>query len=330
MSLLSTPVRVRGLELKNRLILPPMAVVKGDEKNFVTDDTCTYYREKGAMGFGLIVTEHWFVSREGQASATQLSAARPEDLEGMKRIADAVHNGDTPVFAQLNHAGAAAFRDVTGLTPMGPSETHCPGLGDQDRMPHVMTKDDILRVTDAFVRAARMAQAAGFDGVEIHAAHAYLLCEFFSPLMNLRTDEYNGSTIEGRTRFALEVIRAVRDTVGGDYPLSLRLGGWDCMEGGSTPEDAAAAAKLYEAAGIDLFDVSGGLCYYRNPLNHEPGYFAEETRAVKAAVSAPVVLAGGITAPSDAERFLADGSADLIGAGRVFIKASSGVADWLR
>ena len=162
--------------------------------------------------------------------------------------------------------------------------------------------------------------------MEIHAAHRYLLNQFYSPLTNHRTDRYNGSTLEGRMQLLLEVVEAVRHAVGADFPVAVRLGACDYMEGGSTLQDAVAAAKLLEDAGVDLLDISGGMCSYRNPLESGQGYFGEITQAVKQEVTIPVLLTGGITEPQAAEALLEEQKTDLVGIGRALLKDS----DWAK
>ena len=331
MNLLNTSLILKNLTLKNRLILPPMAAVKGDMESRVTDELVAYYEDKAASGiFGLIYTEHLFVSPEGQASERQLSIAKDSDIPGLRRIADVIHKYDVPVIAQINHAGGAAKREVTHLEPLSPSGIHSPGLGDPDLDPAILTPDQMDRIANDFAAAARRAKEAGFDGVEIHAAHAYLLCQFLSPITNLREDFYGGKTMAERLRFPLMVTAAVRNAVGPDYPISLRLGACDYLPGGNTPAEAAEAACAFASAGIDIFDVSGGLCYYRRPGHKEAGYFSDQTKEIHSALAkraggtgaSPVVLTGGIKTAEEAESFLADGSADLIGLGRCILNGT--------
>ena len=176
-----------------------------------------------------------------------------------------------------------------------------------------------------FKEAARRVKEAGFDGVEIHSAHGYLLNQFFSPLSNKRTDEY-GKDIMGRIKIHLEVIKAVREAVGKDFPVLLRLGASDYMEGGSTIEHSKIAAVEFEKAGVDILDISGGFCGFMIPAASEQeqdqGYFSSLTSAIKEVVSMPVILTGGITETSAAERLLSQGKADLIGIGRAIYKDS--------
>ena len=192
-----------------------------------------------------------------------------------------------------------------------------------DCVPQEMTHEDMQKVVRDFAAAARRAKEAGFDGVEIHSAHGYLLNQFYSPLANHRTDKYGPGSIESRVKLHLEVIQAVRAAVGADYLVALRLGAGDYMDGGSTAADGAAAARLFEQAGIDLLDISGGICGYIRPGVTGQGYFSDLTEAVKSAVSLPVILTGGITEIDAAETLLEQGKADLIGVGRAMLKDSS-------
>ena len=221
----------------------------------------------------------------------------------------------------MNHAGSAAPSEATGMNAVSASPVVLPVspmMGD-GLVPEELTQDGIRQIVREFAQAACRARAAGFDGAEIHSAHAYLLNQFYSPLTNHRTDAYGG-TLENRVRFHLEVIQAVREAVGQDFILSLRLGGCDYMEGGSTISDAVQASKLFEEAGIDVISLSGGMCRYTRKDHKEPGYFSDMSSAVKKAVSIPVLLTGGVKTAEDAERLLEEGSADLIGVGRSLLK----------
>lgn len=303
MKLLNTGIKIGNIELKNRLVMPPMAISKGDKNGHATEDTFEYYNEKSKGGYiGLIIAEHSYVSYEGRAGKGQLSVSDDSDIEGLQKLVSIVHNNDTKIMAQISHAGAATASRVTGLEQISVSAVRMPNgsmtaPGDYLTMPlpKEMTKEDIEKLVDDFAKAAMRAKKAGFDGVEIHSAHGYLLNQFYSPLMNKRTDEYTGSTIEGRIKLHLEIISAIRQAVGKDYPIAIRLGACDYMEGGTTAEDSVIAAKEFEKAGVDLIDVSGGFCGYINPTSDKPGYFAELSKAIKDNVSIPVILTGGIT-----------------------------------
>jgi len=321
MSFLKTPVRVGKLSLKNRLVMPPMATSKSNESGQVTEEHCRYYAERAKGGqLGLIITEHSYVALSGKAGNGQLAMVDDTCLDGLRRLVLAVHQEDTPIFAQLSHAGSAAIQRVTGCEVLGPSAILCPRTKGPGDMPREMTAVDIQEVICCFVQAAKRAKQAGFDGVEIHSAHGYLLNQFYSPLTNKRTDAYTGHTIEGRIRLHLEVIAAVREAVGADYPIALRLGVSDDMPGGTTLEDSIYAAATLERAGIDMLDISGGMCGYIRAGHKEQGYFSDFSLAIKEHVSIPVMVTGGITEAEAAEEILEQGRADLVGVGRALMK----------
>lgn len=325
MAMLNTPIRVGKIDLPNRLVLPPMATAKSGPNGTVSDSLCAYYREKTDGGaIGLLITEHSYIRPDGMAGRGQLSICRDEDIPGLRRLTDTVHRNHTKVFAQISHAGSAAAEELTGCPAISASRVRHPRA--KDALPREMTLQDIAQVTDCFARAAARAKAAGFDGVELHSAHGYLLNQFYSPLTNQRTDAYTGATLEGRTRLHVEVIRAVRSAVGADYPIALRLGACDYVQNGTTLADSVRAASVLEEAGVDLLDVSGGFCFYTNPFDKTEGYFRELTAAIRKAVSVPVLLTGGIVTPEAAEALLAHQCADLIGVGRAILRDS----DWAR
>ena len=305
MSLLGSPITIGQVKLPNRLVLPPMATAKSQDNGEVTEALCEYYREKSTGGYiGLIITEHSFVSPEGRASSGQLSIAKDEDILGLKKLVKTIHHSGTKVFAQLAHAGGLAKQPLTGLEPKGPSSIALPKAA---------------RSTSAALRAKK----AGFDGVELHSAHGYLLNQFYSPLTSKRKDVYRGEDVEGRIRLHLEIIQAVREAVGPDYPIAIRLGASDHMAGGTTIEDSIIAAKEFEKAGICLLDVSGGFSFYTNPISKEQGYFSELTEALKREIDIPVLLTGGIVDASVAENLLLEEKADMIGVGRAILKDSA-------
>ena len=187
-------------------------------------------------------------------------------------------------------------------------------------VPRALTTDEIKLLQQRWVEAAKRALRAGYDGVEIHSAHGYLLDQFYSPLMNRRDDAYGAQSTENRTRFLRETMALVREAIGADVPMAVRLGGADYAPDGATEEDAVAACLLLEAAGADVLDISGGMCSYVRPGHPEAGYFGSMTEKIKSAVSTPVLLTGGVQTVSDAERLLGENKADLIGVGRALFK----------
>lgn len=220
---------------------------------------------------------------------------------------------------QLAHAGSQTAREITGFTPAAPSAVL--NLRKGEELPHELTHEEIFELVKAFKHAARRAKIAGFDGVEIHSAHGYLLNQFLSPLSNKRTDEYGG-TLLNRIRLHLQVIEAIRSEVGPDYPVFIRIGASDFMVGGTTLEDSQIAAREFEKAGVNGIDISGGFCGFTLPGITSQGYFSELSEGIKQVVSVPVILTGGIIEIEVAEQLLNEGKADLIGVGRALLRNS--------
>ncbi|GAA0730491.1 NADH:flavin oxidoreductase [Clostridium malenominatum] len=320
MSYLLSPLDKCKLTLKNRLVMPPMATSKAEEDGNISNEILNYYDEKSQGGYiSLIIIEHSFIGEQGKASERQLSVAEDSVVEGLKKLSDIIHKNGSKAVMQINHAGSAASKNVTGYDPIGPSIICNPRKG---VIPREVTKDEIKSIIKNFKDAALRVKKAGFDGVEIHSAHGYLLNQFFSPLTNKRTDEYGGDIL-GRIKIHLEIIKAVRDAVGDDFPILLRLGACDYMDGGTTIEDSKIASLEFEKSGVDILDISGGFCGYSAPDTLEQGYFSSLTEAIKEVVSVPVILTGGITEVNAAENLLATGKADLVGVGRAVYKDSS-------
>lgn len=320
MSYLMNSLKVRNLTLSNRLVMPPMATSKAEVDGKVSKEILDYYSKKSEGGYiSLIIIEHSYIKQEGKASEHQLSVAEDSVVDGLKQLSSTIHHNGSKTVMQINHAGSAASKEVTKCDPVGPSAVANPRLGNT---PRELTKIEIKEIIDAFKEGARRTYEAGFDGVEIHSAHGYLLDQFFSPLTNKRTDEYGGD-VHNRIRIHLEVIKAVREVTGKDFTILLRLGASDYMEGGATIEDSKIAAAEFERAGVDIIDISGGFNGFIMPNTTEQGYFSPLTVAIKEVVSIPVILTGGITKAEAAEKLLMDKKADLIGVGRAIYKDSN-------
>ena len=315
-------IQVGTMELNSRIIMPPVATYQSTEDGKVTDTMLDYYGERAKSGnLGMVITEHIYIMKQGKAKAKQLSISSDDDIDGLRKLTDVIHQSGTKAMVQLNHAGSAAPSSVTGLKAVSASRIVLPStpmMGD-GTAPDELTKRQIAEIVECFAKAAVRAKKSGYDGIEIHSAHAYLLNQFYSPLTNHRNDEYGG-TLDNRLRLHREVIEAVRDAVGNNYPISVRLGGCDYMDGGSTIEDSVYAAKVLEKAGVDMINVSGGMCRYSRKGHTEPGYFQDMSSAIKKAVTIPVMLTGGVKTKGDAEKLLKSGAADLIGVGRELLK----------
>lgn len=323
MSYLTKPLQVGNLTLSNRLVMPPMATAKATADGKISEDVLAYYNEKSMGGYmGLIIIEHSFINEQGKAHGRQLSVAKDSDIIGLKELADTIHNNGSKAVMQINHAGSSANIEVTESEVVGPSAVLNPRSG---FVPIELTKDGIEHIIKAFKDAAMRVKEAGFDGVEIHSAHGYLLNQFFSPLTNKREDQYGGN-VYNRIRIHLEIIKAVRAAVGDEFLILLRLGASDNMEGGSTIEDSKIAAKEFEKAGVGILDISGGFNGFIVPGFIGNAYFESLTQAIKEVVSIPVILTGGITEAKVAEELLVEEKADLIGVGR----AVYGDSEWAK
>lgn len=324
MKYVTSKLETSKITFHNRLVLPPMDCGTADAEGLVTEKTLKHYEKLTKSGcFGMVIVEHTNIAMDGKATKRQLSVAEDRMVEGLRKVVDVIHSNGSKAVLQISHAGSEAVRANTGTDSFAPSVVAIPGRKAADR---AMTKEDIDRIVQQFAAAAKRAVEAGFDSIQIHSAHGYLLNQFYSPLTNLRTDEYGGS-LENRLRIHLEIIKAVKECVGEKYPLELRLGACDYMEGGNTLEDGAAAARILAEAGIDILDISGGMCGTEiKGREKEQGYFYESSEAIKKVVDIPVILTGGIREIEVVEELLVSGKADLIGIGRAMIRD----AEWAK
>ena len=308
------PGRIGTLEIKNRIVMPPMATGYASEDGSVTDRLIAYYEERAKGGPGLIIVEISCIDAPvGRGLARQIGIDNDNFIPGLARLASAIKRHGARAAIQLHHAGRQTSYRLTGFKPVAPS----PIAGRDGEVPRELTADEIKRLVNRFAEAAWRAREAGFDGVEIHGAHGYLVSQFLSPLSNKRQDEYGG-TIENRARFLVEIIRAIRSRLGRDYPLWCRLSAVELnVEGGITLEETKVVAKLAEQAGADAIHVSAHAVgtARRPPMAQQPGAFIEYAEAVKKVVSVPVIAVGRIT-PELGEQALRERRADFIALGR--------------
>jgi 2,4-dienoyl-CoA reductase-like NADH-dependent reductase (Old Yellow Enzyme family) len=321
MELIRKPLKMRNLTIKNRLAMPPVATYKGSNGS-VSENLIAHYQARAEGGnIGLLITEHFCINKQGSMNPAQICLESDEVIPNLEKMVKVIKENGTKTICQLNHAGSATTKEVTGFDVIGPSPIVLP-RNPQPKDPVVpkeMSIEDIQKLINDFASAAIRAKKAGYDGVEIHSAHGYLLNQFYSPLTNHRTDNYGGS-LDKRLNLHREVIRAVRKAVGPDYFVALRLGGSDYMEGGSSIKDAVYAAKVFEEEGIDMIDLSGGMCRYTVIGRNYPGYFKDMSKPIKDAVKIPVLLTGGVHTIEEAEALLEEGVADIIGVGRELLK----------
>lgn len=289
--------------------MPPMQTGRATVKGAVTDRLISFYVRRSAA-LGLLIVEHSYVSAGGKLSPKQLGIYNDELIDGLEKLSARIHAVGTPVVVQITHAGGVANRQVISAEPVGPSAT---------RNARELTKNEIKALVEEFAVAAERAIKAGFDGVELHGAHGFLLNQFFSPLLNKRGDEYGGS-LENRMRFPLMVVEKVRESVRGRL-LLYRLGADDLDPNGTRAEDSATFATKLEQYGVDVIDVSGGLCGSEpKQLRNVKGYFVPQAHEIKKAVKAPVIGVGGITDAEYADRLVRDGKVDLVAVGRALWK----------
>jgi 2,4-dienoyl-CoA reductase-like NADH-dependent reductase (Old Yellow Enzyme family) len=310
------PLNIRHLELRNRIVLPPMAINQAESDGTITDAHVEHYAKMAQAGVSLIIVEHTYVLPSGKASERQLGIYKDELVPGLKRLSQAVHRRGAKVGLQINHAGAKASAEVIGMQPLGPSDIPVP----DGKAPRPASRAELEEISSAFASAAKRAVQAEFDLVEIHGAHGFLLGQFLSPYTNNRGDSYGGN-FENRCRFPLEVVSKVRQAIGQDFILFYRLGADDLTPGGLTIEESARFAPLLAQEGIDCIDVSGGLCGSApEHLQSTQGYFAPLAEAINKAVEIPIIVAGGITEPEFADMLVREHKVDLVAVGRAQVK----------
>jgi 2,4-dienoyl-CoA reductase-like NADH-dependent reductase (Old Yellow Enzyme family)/thioredoxin reductase len=338
MGRLFEPFRIGGMKLKNRVVMPAMGTNFSSEDGCVTKRLLSYHVERARGGVGLIIVEGAYVEPRGRGSVRQLGVDDDDKVSGLRELASAIRANGAGAALQLFHGGRQSHSSIIGMQPVSASEVLCRLTGET---PRALSVEEIHGVEEAFAEGARRCRDAGFDAVEIHGAHGYLINQFLSPLTNKRTDEYGGG-VEGRARFLLEILGLTREKVGGDYPVLCRINGDDYIEGGVTLEDAKKTARLLEAAGVDAIHVSGGIYDSPVPVTTGPmalprGHMVHLAAAIRKVVSVPVIAVGRINDPELAETVLQEGKADLVSMGRGLLadpelpmKAAAGRLDDIR
>lgn len=323
MNLLFAPINLESLTLPNRIVIPPMCQYSATHDGLPTDWHLLHYGSLALSGAGLLIVEATAVEPEGRISGNDLGLWSDTTMTAFKSMIEKIRaHSDTPLAVQLGHAGRkggrVAFTEETlapeagGWDPVGPSSI---AYGQGFPTPAALDADGIRRVVRNFADAARRADLAGFDAVEVHAAHGYLLHEFLSPISNRRTDAYGGS-LENRTRLAREVFAAVRAAFPAGKPVGIRISASDWVDGGWNMEESAVLAAELEHMGCAFVHVSGGGLSLDQKLQVGPGYQVDMAARVKRAVSIPVIAVGLITQPEQAETILESGCADMVAVGR--------------
>ncbi len=331
MNTLFEQTSINGMKLANRFVRSATWEGMATEDGACTPRLIDLLTNLARGGVGLIITSHAYVSREGQAGPWQLGAYTDTLVSGLEAMVKAVHKNGGKIVMQLAHAGFFAFAKLTGQMPLAPSNVE--GFAKSPR--REMTVEDIRNVIKSYGAAAKRAQKAGFDGVEIHAAHGYLLSQFLSPAFNRRADEFGGE-IKHRARALLEVLREIRQTVGRDYPVMVKMNCRDFIENGLELEDSLKVGNMLVSEGIDAIELSGGVLVggklqpSRMGIKSEEkeAYFQNEARAFKESVNTPLILVGGNRSFAVAERLVNQGVADYISMSRPFIREPALINRW--
>ena len=327
MTTLRDEVMINNMRLRNRIVLPPLTTNYGSPEGFVTDDIIQFYIER-SRDVGLVIVEAIAVRADGRIVPSGLGLWEDGQVAGMARLADSIKELGAAAVVQINHAGARCVPiggELQGASPSGIAFR-------PDVDPLSMNPSQIDRMVDDFADAAGRAAEAGFEGVEIHGAHFYLISQFLSPLTNQREDRYGGDT-RGRATFALEVVRAIREKLGKDYPIIFRLNAVEKVEGGQTVEDALVVSRLLADEGVDVLHVSlinqgswkeiDGRRYLAasSALTKEQPFGANVAlaEAIREAAGVPVIAVGKLADGNLAEQTVRDSKIDMVAIGRQMI-----------
>lgn len=325
--------QIKGLPLENRYVYSATWDGNADDKGFCTPKNRDFLVERARGGVGLIVTGMAFVSPEGRGISRQLAIHGDEFIAGLAEMTAAIHEAGSKVVLQLAHGGCYAPPTLTGSDVLGPSTNKS---GDFPECREI-TLAEIQQVVASFAKAARRAKKAGFDGVQLHAAHGYLLTQFLSPFFNKRTDNYGGS-IENRARILLEVFQAVRKEVGEEYPVLVKINSEDFVPGGLVVDEMLQVCSMLEKAGVDAIEMSGGTIYASGAYSScrvgalesqdKEVYYKEAATRYKEKIGVPLLLVGGIRSLEVAEKLVNDGVADFISICRPLIREPNLIERW--
>lgn len=323
MATLFEETTINGMTLKNRIVRSATWEGMAQPDGRPTPKMVDFYHRLASGGVGLIISGFAFVQSDGKALPGQMGLHTDSFADDYKALTSAVHAAGGKIVAQLVHAGGQTTRETCGQQPLAPSAVK---VDQFQETPAELTPEQIAQIAASFGEGARRAKAWGFDGVQFHGAHGYLINQFLSPLTNQRLDVYGGS-IEKRIRFLMEVYRAVRKQVGPDFPVMIKLNASDNLKGGLTAQDADYAARRLSEAGIDAVEVSSGTpaSGKRNPARQKiinpdkEAYNLELARMVKGAVNCPVMVVGGYRSYAVAERTIAEECMDYVAMSRPLI-----------
>ncbi len=325
--------RIKGLVMRNRMVRSATWEGMCDNDGRPTEKLINCYRDLAQGGVGLIVSGYTFVRPDGKGLPGKMGIHTDDFADDHRKLTGAVHDAGGKVAVQLVHAGGQTNANIAGRQPLAPSAIQ---VDQFQELPAELTKNEINEIITAFGECARRAREWGFDAVQLHGAHGFLINQFLSPLTNRRTDDYGGS-IENRSRFLMEVYQKVRDTVGTDYPVLIKLNAADNLDGGLTIEDAVYSAKKLNEAGIDAIEVSAGTpaSGEESPAREKidrpekEAYNLKLAGSIKKAVSCPVIVVGGFRSYKVAENALSDNGMDYISVSRPLIREPGLANRWL-
>jgi len=317
-------VQIGNITLDNRFVRSATWEGMCDAEGKVTQQLVAYYHGLAMGGAGLIITGYSYVRADGKQLPGKMGICDDSHLPGLTFLTEAVHQEGGVIFCQLVHAGGQTSGKVIGTQPLAPSAT---GFASYQDTPREMSAKDIREVVAAFGEAAARARQAGFDGVQLHGAHGYLINQFLSPLCNQREDIYGGD-LANRMLFLEEVFTTVRSAVGYDYPVTIKLTATDHLDGGLQPQDGVAIAQRLGQLGIDAIEVSSGTAVSgaMSPVRQhidapeKEAYNAELSRMIKQVVEVPVMVVGGLRSPAVMQKLLWEGAADLFSLSRPLIR----------
>jgi len=313
---LFSPFHIKAVTLKNRIVMPALASFLIENDGGITKRAIEHYRRRADGGPAMVIVEACAVSPEGIVSAHQARIDHDRYIDGLSAIARAIASCGAVPAVQIHHGGRQTSARVIGRRPLAPSSLPCPAIGGEVEPLDISGIRLLIR---KFGDAALRAQAAGFELIEIHGAHGYLINQFLSPFSNVRRDAYGGS-LEGRTRFAREIVAEIRSRLGAQFPLSFKISAQEFVEGGLTTPESIRILKILEAAGVDLVQVSAGNDatpeWIAQPMFMKRGCLVDSAAAIRRALNIPVMAVGRINHPLIAEEIVARGQADLVCMGR--------------
>ena len=329
MSKLFEASQINGMQLANRFVRSATWEGMAADDGACTPRFKDFYTRLARGGVGLIITSHTYVRPDGKGTPRQLGIDRDELIDGLQDLTRAIHTYDSRVVVEISHAGILTNEKLTGQVPLIVSPVD--GYGQSSG--REMTVEDIDDIGDAFAQAALRAKLAGFDAVQIHAAHGFLMSQFLSPAFNKRTDAYGGP-VENRARALLEVLAKIRTSVGSDYPVLIKLNSQDILEEGLTLEDSVKTGLMLQEAGIDAIELSGGTlvtgdhCQKEIDTEDKEAYWRTAAKVFKQNLDVPLILVGGIRSYQLAERLVNEAYADYISMSRPFIREPDLVNRW--